>query len=242
MKKVIFLFLGVLTLVLVSLYKISRARTFQFFGEVIPRIHTSEKIVALTFDDGPSAETDKILSILSDLNVKATFFVTGASLEKNMNEGEKIVAAGHELGNHSYSHKRMVFKSIGFVQKEVEKTDSLIRRAGYQGDIHFRPPFGKKLFILPYYLSKHNRKSVMWDVEPESFAEVAASSEKLTQHVLDNTKPGSIILLHVMFADGKESVKSIKGIVSGLKHQGYTFHTVTELLPKNNYLTTAKKH
>jgi peptidoglycan-N-acetylglucosamine deacetylase len=231
MKKVFLLFLIVLTVL--WLYQISRSRTFQFFGEIIPSMDTNEKVVALTFDDGPSKETDKILSILSDLNVKATFFVTGAGLEKHMSEGEKIVASGHELGNHSYSHKRMIFKSIDFVQKEIEKTDSLIKGVGYQGDIHFRPPFGKKLFILPYYLRNHNRKNVMWDVEPESYPEVAESAEKITQYVLENTKPGSIILLHVMFKDGKESVKSIKGIVSGLKQQGYSFKTVSELLHKS---------
>ncbi len=146
MKKSFMLLLGIVTMLSFSLYKISRARTFQFFGEVISRIDTTEKVVALTFDDGPSKETDKILAILSELNIKATFFVTGAALEKHMNEGEKMVASGHELGNHSYSHKRMVLKSFEFVKSEIEKTDSLIKRTGYQGDIYFRAPFWEKAF------------------------------------------------------------------------------------------------
>src|SRR5262245_16592986 len=82
-------------------FRISKSRTFQFFGAIIPRINTREKIVALTFDDGPTPDaTEEILSILNEERVKATFFVIGADLERNLEEGRKIVAAGHELGNH----------------------------------------------------------------------------------------------------------------------------------------------
>ncbi len=83
----------------------------------------------------------------------------------------------------------------------------------------------------------------MWDVEPESYSGVAESSEKITQHVLDNTQPGSIILLHVMSKDGEESAKSIKGIVYGLEQKGYIFKTVSQLLKNNNplHLTITKK-
>lgn len=76
--------------------------------------------------------------MLCEADVKATFFVTGAELERNMNEGRRIVAAGHELGNHSYSHARMVLVTPSFVRHEVEKTDRLIREAGYGGEISFR--------------------------------------------------------------------------------------------------------
>src|SRR5687768_4143466 len=84
----------------ITLWQISRSRTFQFFGQLIPRVNTSQKVVALTFDDGPTPDaTGRILSALDEGHVRATFFVTGAELEKNMAEGKKIVAAGHELGN-----------------------------------------------------------------------------------------------------------------------------------------------
>lgn len=233
MNKKFFLVFLILMPVLISgvlLWNVSKSRTFQFFGDIYPRVDTTDKVVALSFDDGPTDKADEILSILSDLNLKATFFVIGGDLEKNMIEGKKIVAAGHELGNHTYSHDRMVLKSFDFVQREIEKTDSLIKEAGYHGDILFRPPYGKKLFLLPYYLNQHNRKTIMWDVEPESYSDVANSSENTTKYVLENTKPGSIILLHVMFDSRKESVKSIEGIVTGLRQQGYTFKTVSELL------------
>jgi len=215
----------------VFLWQISRSRTFQFFGRLIPRVSTSQKVVALTFDDGPTLDaTGQILSALDQQHVRATFFVTGAELEKNMAEGKKIVAAGHELGNHSYSHQRMVLVTSSFVKGEIERTDKLIRDAGYQGEIYFRPPYGKKLFTLPYYLGKTGRKSITWDVEPESSPEIAADSDKIAEHVLSRARPGSIIILHVMYRSRSESLKAVRKIVEGLKAQGYSFKTVSELL------------
>ena len=217
--------------VLIALWQISRSRTFQFFGELVPRVNTSQKVVALTFDDGPTPEaTGQILSVLEEEHVRATFFVTGADLEKNMAEGRRIVAAGHELGNHTYSHERMVLVTPSFVRREVERTDELIREAGYRGEIHFRPPYGKKLFALPYYLSRTGRKSVTWDVEPDSYPEVAADADRIAEHVLARARPGSIIILHVMYSSRGESLRAVKKIVTGLKTQGYSFRTVTELL------------
>ena len=216
---------------LIALWQISRSRTFQFFGELIPRINTSQKVVALTFDDGPTVDaTDQILAILAEQNIKATFFVIGADLERNLDQGRKIVAAGHELGNHSYSHERMILVTPSFVKQEIETTDKVIRDAGYQGEILFRPPYGKKLFALPYYLSKTGRKTITWDVEPESYPEIDANADKITAHVLSNTRPGSIIILHVMYPNRRESMKAVKTIVEGLKSQGYSFKTVSELL------------
>ena len=232
MKKRIALATAILLVIaLVGLRQVSRSRTFQFFGELIPRVNTSQKVVALTFDDGPTAEaTDQILAILSETNIKATFFVTGAELEQNLEQGRKIVAAGHQLGNHSYSHVRMFLVTPSFVQQEIESTDKLIRDTGYQGEIFFRPPYGKKLFALPYYLSKRRRRSVTWDVEPDSYPEIAANADKIVEHVLSKTQPGSIIILHVMYPNRRESMKAVKKIVERLKAQGYTFKTVSELL------------
>ena len=213
------------------LFQISRSRTYQFFGEIIPRVNTSTKVVALTFDDGPvPGGTDQILSILEQEQIHCTFFLTGAELEQNMEEGKKIAAAGHELGNHTYSHVRMLLVTPSFVKQEIESTDKLIRQAGYQGEILFRPPYGKKLFALPYYLSKNGRKTITWDVEPNSFPEIDSSSEKIVAYVLEKTQPGSIIILHVMYSSRKESMKAVKGIVDGLKARGYSFKTVSELL------------
>ncbi len=233
MKKILIpiAILGLIIATLIVLWNISKSRTFQFFGEIVPRVNTSQKVVALTFDDGPTPKaTDELLSILQLENIHATFFVIGGDLEQHLSEGQKIAAAGHELGNHSYSHQRMLLVSPSFVRQEIESTDKLIRQTGYQGQIHFRPPYGKKLFALPYYLSKSGRKTITWDVEPDSYPEIAASSDKIVDHVLAKTQPGSIIILHVMYASGEPSMKAVRGIVEGLKAKGYSFKTVSELL------------
>jgi chitin deacetylase len=214
-----------------GLWQLSRSRTFQLFGEIIPRVNTAQKVVALTFDDGPvPGSTEKILAELDAMKVRATFFVTGLELEQNRQEGQKIVEAGHELGNHSYSHKRMVFVTPSFVQQEVERTDRLIQEAGYKGEIYFRPPYGKKLVALPYYLAKTDRKTIMWDIEPDSYPEIAADSDKIAEYVSQRVQPGSIVILHVMYPNRKESLKAVKKIVARLREKGYGFKTVSELL------------
>lgn len=215
----------------VTLWQVSNSRSFQFFGTIIPRVNTSEKVVALTFDDGPTkGATDEVLRALREMNVKATFFVMGAELEQNMDEGRKIVAAGHELGNHSYSHVRMVLVTPSFVREEIEKTDRLIKEAGYTGEINFRPPYGKKLLALPYYLSKTGRKTIMWDIEPDSNPRRASDSRTIIEETQKRVRPGSIILLHVMYSSRQQSLNAVKGIIESLQQEGYRFVTVSELL------------
>jgi len=217
--------------VTVAAFQISKSRTFQFFGEIVPRVNTRQKVVALTFDDGPlPGATEEVLSVLGEEGVKATFFVVGSELERHLEEGRKIVAAGHELGNHTYSHERMVLKTPSFIESEIGRTDQLIRQAGYQSTIHFRPPYGKKLILLPYFLSRTSRKTITWDVEPDSYPEIAADTNKIVAHVMEKTRAGSIILLHVMYKSRSESLKEVKGVITGLKGQGYSFKTVSEML------------
>lgn len=227
--------IAVVSLILVGIvvggYQLMNARTFQLFGTLVARARTSEKVVALTFDDGPQpVYTEQILVILDELGIKATFFVTGGDLERHMPEAQRIVAAGHALGNHSFSHQRMILVTPAFVRDEIERTDRLIREAGYGGEIYFRPPYGKKLIALPFYLSQTQRTTIMWDIEPESEAEVAASSERIAADILGKAQPGSIILLHVMYASGQPSRDAVRDTVIGLQQAGYRFVTIPEML------------
>ncbi len=89
----------------------------------------------------------------------------GRNVEKFPDLAERMVAAGHELGNHSYSHTRMVFGSYDFMRSEIERTDALIRSVGYTGPIHFRSPYGKKLLLLPLYLWRAGTSSRMRPAE-----------------------------------------------------------------------------
>ena len=223
--------LVVLLLILFGAWKLSRSRTLQMFGEIVPRVETSEKVIALTFDDGPTPEaTDEVLSILRARQVKATFFLIGAEIEQRPELARRIASEGHELGNHSYSHTHMVLKSPSFIREEIERTDQLIRDSGYEGDIHFRPPYSYKLVLLPYYLSKTNRKTITMDIEPDSYPEIAGDPERIVNHIVERARPGSIILLHVMYKGREPSLMAVGQVVDRLKEQGYEFKTVSELL------------
>ncbi len=209
-----------------GLYTLMNSRTYQVAGRLVDRVETNEKLVALTFDDGPTARTPEILRTLAELQVPATFYLVGRDLAAHPEYGAAIAAAGHELGNHSYSHRRMIFVAEDTVRAEIENTDAEIRRTGFPGPITFRPPYGKKLWTLPHYLSDHDRTAVTWDVEPDSAG--GASREAIVADTIANTRPGSIVLLHVMH--GTTGVDAIAEIVTGLRAQGYRFTTVSGLL------------
>lgn len=214
-------------------FQLSKSRSFQFYGGLITHVDTDSLFVALTLDDGPTpVGTEIALSVLDSLNAVATFFVTGGQLQQHMEWGKRIVDAGHSLGNHSFSHRQMVLHSSSFVEEEIVSTDSLIREAGWAGDIPFRPPYGKRLFVLPRYLNHTNRSTILWDIEPESYAEIAVSAENITQHVVERIQPGSIILLHVMYESRQESRLALPMIIKQLREKGYQFVTLQELLSK----------
>jgi peptidoglycan/xylan/chitin deacetylase (PgdA/CDA1 family) len=214
-----------------GLWKLSSSTGFQLFGELIHKVDTEQKLVALTFDDGPTPHyTAGVLQLLELYQVKATFFVTGAETQRYMTQAKQIVAAGHQLGNHSWSHQRMVFMSLDEINREVEGTDQQIRDAGYQGEILFRPPYGKKLVLLPWYLASTNRTSIMWDIAPETFDEEAEDPQTMATEVLEQVEPGSIVLLHLMYKNRDASRAALPLIIKGLKERGYRMVTVSELL------------
>lgn len=222
------LVLAVIVAVSAGGYVVSNARTFQLAGRLVDRVDTSEKLVALTLDDGPTEQTPTVLRILEEADVPATFYLTGRELEAAPEQGAAIAAAGHEIGNHSYSHQRMVLMSPETVADEVERTDAAIRATGYQGPITFRPPYGKKLWALPHYLSQHDRISVTWDVEPDSATD--PGTDAIVKDTVNTVRPGSIILLHVMYGSRAASRAAIPRIVDELRSAGYRFVTVSELL------------
>ena len=213
-----------------GLYAVVSSRTFQFFGDIINRVNTNEKVVAITFDDGPSPYTTELLAILQQYQVRATFFLIGGELENNMQYGKMLAAAGQEIGNHSFTHNRLILSSGSTIKSEIEKTDALIRETGYTGEILFRPPGCKKLFTLPHYLSEHNRKTITWDIEPESDKSIGRDASKITDDVLAKARSGSIILLHAMTSGNIESRKALPAIIAGLQQKGYKFITMSELL------------
>ena len=222
---------AVLLLVLLSVRQLARSRTFQLFGTLVSQGPTRERVVALTFDDGPrDGVADSLIAVLGARGARATFFVTGRELAESPSAGAKLVAAGHELANHTYSHRRMILVSRSRIREEVERTDSLLRTAGQRGPLWFRPPYGYKLVGLPRYLASTGRTTVTWSIEPDSHIEVAETPEGIVQHTLRRVRPGSIILLHPWYDSRRTSREAIGPLVDSLQARGYRVETVGALL------------
>ncbi|MFJ7407928.1 MULTISPECIES: polysaccharide deacetylase family protein [unclassified Lysinibacillus] len=213
-------------LLLFGTYKLMNSRAYQLFGNITNKVETTQKVIALTFDDGPTDNVNRILPLLEKYHAKATFFLIGEEIEKHPDEAKKIAEEGHQIGNHTYSHNRMVFKTPSYYEKEIEKTDLLIRNTGFKGEIDVRPPNGKKLIGFPYYLKKHNRETITWNLEPDSYYNSAIDK---VNYVKENIEPGSIILIHPMYDKTDNVLETIEGILQELSKDGYTFVTMDEL-------------
>lgn len=220
--------LATVLLIVVGAWHLHKSRTVQLFGELVTAVDTRDPVVALTFDDGPgSVYTDSVLDLLKAENARATFFVIGEALERRPETARRIVAEGHELGNHSYSHRRLVLVPQRTIRHEVERTDSLIRQLGASGPIYFRPPYGKRLIGLPWYLARTGRITVLWSLEPDTWHRAAPD---MARHVMENIRPGAIILLHVELQSRSEERRALRMMIDGLQRRGYDFVTVSELL------------
>lgn len=209
-------------------WRLSNSRTHQLVGDLLLRVETADSVVALTFDDGPTpVHTDSVLTILDEFDVPATFFMVGSAMERNPDVVARVVAGGHELGNHSYSHRRLVLKLPGTIAREIEATDSLIRAAGQTGEVYVRPPYGKRLLGLPLYLARRDRPVVLWDLEPDTYN---SRAEGMARYVRDRVRPGSIILLHVEVPARREGRAALRTIVPELQARGFRFVTLSELM------------
>ena len=230
MKNKILLTITLTLTAAVGLYLLMNARCYQLLGDLVCHGAGDRKQIALTFDDAPSEHTsDAVLAVLAEKNVQATFFMIGENMARHPQAAQRIAAAGHELGNHSYSHRRFLLRSPAFIAREIENTNALIRAAGYHGPIHFRPPYGKKLLGLPWYLARHHITTVMWDSEPARHQPPTA--EAITAAALAQAHNGAIILLHPFCPDAcRAEREALPHIIDGLHAQGYTLVTVSTLL------------
>lgn len=202
----------------------------QLVGDVTCRVETESKFVALTFDDGPTPEgVDAVLGELEPRGIHATFFLIGSRMEKFPGQAERLIAAGQELGNHTYSHQRNLGRSQDFYASEIARTDALLQRAGSDTKL-FRPPFGKRLIGLPLEVERAGYRTIMWDVEdqPEKFTDADA----FAQDILGRVRPGSIILIHPMYRTNQVARDALPIVLDGLQSQGYKVVTISELLER----------
>ncbi|HJM16448.1 MAG TPA: polysaccharide deacetylase family protein [Flavobacteriales bacterium] len=188
-----------------------------FSPSLVWKKENSEKEIYLTFDDSPTPKfTLWILNLLSSLSIKATFFCIGEFAEKHPKIIDEILNKGHQIGNHTYSHKNGILSSTRTYLQEIEKCKNVLPKTNL-----FRPPFGK---IYPWQISKIRKeyKIIMWDVLSYDFTK-NISSNKLKKNILKNTESGSIIVFH----DNKKSERILKGnleeILKTLLRRGFKF-------------------
>jgi len=150
----------------------------------------------------------------------------GRNVERHPAVARDVIGRGHEVGNHSYSHPKLVLMSPGRVRDEIERTDALIRGLGVTAPIHFRPPHFTKLVILPYVLKTMDKLSVLADVDAEEWRRRPAPV--MTESILNEVRPGSIIGMHD--PAGVETIRTLENVLASLDTQGYRFETVSQLI------------
>jgi peptidoglycan/xylan/chitin deacetylase (PgdA/CDA1 family) len=198
-------------------------------GMIIRHGNRKKWVIALTFDDGPQEPyTGQILDLLAKYSIKATFFLTGEKVEQNPDIVRRIISDGHEVGNHSYSHKTMRCRPLKWLRTEIEKADEQLLQAGACQPISFRPPFGRTSFLLISLLKKMKKKMILWDIGPKDYK--YAHPYEIVGKVLKKIKPGSIIVLHDGGGDRSVTVETVNILVKDIREMGYKFVTISELI------------
>jgi peptidoglycan/xylan/chitin deacetylase (PgdA/CDA1 family) len=190
-------------------------------------VHTSRPVLALTFDDGPHPElTPKLLDLLRREGVRATFYVIGRSVDEYPEIARRIVAEGHEIANHSYTHPALTGLSASRLASEIEKTTAAIERATGRRPTNMRPPYGainervRRTMTQTYGLDV-----IMWSVDPLDWKRPGASV--VTQRLVDGATPGGILLTHDIHPG---TIEAMPETIKRLKEKGYGFVTVSQLL------------
>ena len=210
--------LSTINSILAKPFKVEEKKTAQIKTAQIK----SAKLVALTFDDGPSKTvTPKILKILKKHNIKATFFMVGSQVNDNPKTAKQVQEAGHEIGNHTYSHPNLKNLTNAQIKSQLSRTTTAIKKATGHNPTLFRPPYGS---VDNRVRAQSKLPVVLWSVDTLDWQH--HNSKKILEYVKKETYPGAIILMHDIHmptADGLESV------ITYLEKQGYTFVTVSEL-------------
>ncbi len=194
--------------------------------QIQPRVEN--KVIALTFDDGPAPKyTQQILEILKQQNVKATFFCVGEMVHYFPQLAKQEVADGHVIGNHTWHHWLQKMNSE-VAANEIESTATAIFQATGVKTSLFRPPYGALNNGVADYAKKNNYAILMWSDDSEDYRRPSVS--KLVNNVLREAKPGGMVLMHDGGGNRAQTVAALPKIIDALKKRGYQFVTVPKLL------------
>ncbi len=225
-------------------YEALEAPANQIFGKTIVRGAPTAREVALTFDDGPNPPyTDRILDVLHQERVRATFFVVGRAVVAYPKTVRRIAREGHALGNHTWDHAHLIVESRPAVRAELERTDAAIARITGRHTNLMRPPFGARDFAVIAEAHRLGYRVVMWSVPlPRDWEQPGAAT--IARRVIDTVTDGGIIVLHdgdrgrlcvrerpaTRACDRAQDVPATRMIVRTLRARGYRFVTIPQLV------------
>ena len=213
-----------------------RGRSAQVFGPSVWRGPRERPAIALTFDDGPSEGTAALLEILAGFGVSATFFQCGANAARLPEAARAVAVAGHEIGNHSYSHPLFCFHSGRFMERELRLAQEAIAEPTGATPVWFRAPYGARWFGMGPALRRVGLRGVTWTAIGYDWK---LSAEAITGRLAASASNGSILCLH----DGRglrvapeigETLEAVRRLVPMLLDRGYRFETVSRLLCPTN--------
>jgi peptidoglycan/xylan/chitin deacetylase (PgdA/CDA1 family) len=215
-----------------AIYHATYSVRSQWLGSTHWRGRTDLQAVALTFDDGPAPDTERILDVLAQHQVRATFFMIGSHVERFPQTAKRIIAGGHEIGNHSYSHPIYLYRSAGETRRQLERTQAVITATTGISPGLARPPCGVR---TPGYFRAARRlglRTVQWDVA--GFDWKRRTGRQIARDVLRKARTGSIVLLHDGDSERKhdrqETVAALPLIIDGLHARGLRIVPLTQLL------------
>jgi peptidoglycan/xylan/chitin deacetylase (PgdA/CDA1 family) len=195
----------------------------------IRSVNTSERVVALTFDDGPDPRyTPRILALLKIMGIRATFFQVGKQVEKYPEIAKAVAAEGHVIGNHTYSHMDLGSATLEQIQAEIENCEKAIVNATGQRPTLFRPPKGHYNETLNQILEQNNYNLILWRLCVEH--KPAPTSIDMACRIIAKVRPGTIILAHDGRLNRDKDIEALPLIISHLKEKGYKFVTIPELI------------
>ena len=201
-------------------------------GHVIWDIKTNEKMVALTFDDGPNpVYTPQILDLLAHYNAKATFFVIGSEADRNTSIIKREYREGHEIALHTYHHVYNFHSNKAEFKYELKKEANTIKRitGGYNPSL-YRPVAGRINDFIVQNSIKNGYTVIMWSWHQDTRDWESPGTNKIINQVISNTRPGDIIIFHDSGGDRKQTVKALKKILEFYNKTGYKCVTVSEML------------
>lgn len=199
--------------------------TGPYSQEVLRGKDGTDKRIALTFDDGPIVNwTDKYLTVLTEKEVPATFFFIGRLAEKNADLVTAVAAAGHDIGVHSYTHKKLTGLKEPLIKQDLVESATVIQHIVEQPIAYFRPPYGATNSKVISVAHELGQTVITWNVDPRDWD--TKDPQLIVTQVLKQVRPGSIILLH----EGKpQTLQALPIIIDRLKQEGYEFVTISDL-------------